>query len=175
MARGQGVRGGGARRLERPGFATLKTHAVWADCEGLAGSGQDSDMVTSALRKNPSGCCAENGLARMGLGTGRPGRRCGSRPRKRGWCGDTSRGNAENPTGEGEGPMLGVCRSAKCRVREEAEWMGCCTLCWGARRIGGRQGRKEGRGEGQSGVGVTTCGSLLWRSPALWSRTNESM
>lgn len=174
MARGQGVRGEGTRKLQRPGFATLKTHAVWADCEGLAGSGQDSDMVTSVLRKNPSGCCAENGLARMRLGTGRPGRRRGSRPRKRESCGDTSRGNAENPTGEGEDPMLGVCRSAKCGVREEAEWMGRCTVCWGARSIGGRAG-EEGRGEGQSGAGMTTCGSLLWCSPALWSRTNESM
>lgn len=65
-------RGRGARRKEETVeamSAALETQGVWANREGLAGSGPDSDTVTSAHRKSHSGRCAENGL----VGAGRPG------------------------------------------------------------------------------------------------------
>lgn len=62
------VRGRRAREREaaEAGPAASETCGVWAEC--LPGSHQDSEMVLSANRKNYSGCCAENGLARAGLG-----------------------------------------------------------------------------------------------------------
>lgn len=87
--------------LAEQGPAASETHGVWADCEGLAGSGQDSVTVTSANR------VIQVAVLRMGwLGQG-----WGQADQGAGWQQSRQEkagpGNAENQTGAEEAKRAG--------------------------------------------------------------------